>query len=95
MSDKENCGSSISKSMHEAPPCVNETIARRETSIIRILRGIVIAVLLAAGALVCAGIYIYASAEEQEAFESSFEDNARQVIKSFSSLVERHLEAAA
>ena len=78
----------------DATGICNETIARRETKVIQILRVAVISVLLLAGAVTCAGIYFYASAAEQEEFESIFEENARQVIKSFSNLVERHLEAA-
>lgn len=72
-----------------------DTLARRETRRISILRMAVMSALLLTTIIVSVGVFLYTRNEQQDNFHSVFEESASQVIDSFHGLVEKNLAAVA
>lgn len=63
-------------------PSSSETLAKGETRVVRLLRGVVLTVLLLTAAGVSFAVFRYTSNQEQQEFQNSFDDSAKKVIES-------------
>ena len=72
---------------------LTESLARKETRVVNILRLAVLCVLVSTAALVSSVVYSYTRNEEHENFVTNFEQSATQVVDSFHGVVERNLAA--
>lgn len=74
---------------------MTESLARKETRVVNVLRVAVLFVLISTAALVSAVVYRYTKNEEHENFVTNFEQSATQVVESFHGVVERNMAAIA
>jgi hypothetical protein len=70
-----------------------ETVARRETKAVNVLRALVLLLLLVSATLASVGVYFYTSNAEKQKFEAAYTANAHRMIGSFHDAVERQLGA--
>jgi hypothetical protein len=81
------------KNSQESYETEYETLARKETRAVNVLRVLVLVLLLVTATLTSVGVYLYTSNEEKEAFEVSYQVNAERIIESFHDAVVRRLGA--
>ena len=84
-----------SNSSQAGGAALTESLARKETRVVNILRVAVLVVLVSTAALVSAVVYQYTKNEEHENFVTNFEQSAAQVVESFHGVVERNMAAIA
>jgi hypothetical protein len=70
-----------------------ETVARRETKAVNVLRALLLVLLLVTATLASMGVYFYTSNDEKQDFEANYKANAHRIIGSFHDAVERRLGA--
>jgi hypothetical protein len=70
-----------------------ETLARKETKRVNVLRALVLVLLLVATTLTSVGVYRYTSNEEKHNFEVAYQANAERIIESFHDAVVGRLGA--
>jgi hypothetical protein len=70
-----------------------ETVARRETKAVNVLRALVLVLLLVTATLASVGVYFYTSNHEKQEFEADYTANAHRIVGSFHDAVERRLGA--
>jgi hypothetical protein len=85
--------SSNHKNNQESCETVRETLARKETWAVNVLRVLVLVLLLVTATLTSVGVYLYTSNEEKQAFELGYQVNAERIIESFHKAVGRRLGA--
>ena len=83
----------LDNAQQEALSKQKKSLARQETRAVSFLRPLVLCSLLLTATLVAVGVYLYASNDEQEEFESAFEIHANEIIESFHDAVEQRLGA--
>jgi hypothetical protein len=71
----------------------HDTLARKETKAVNVLRVLVLVLLLVTATLTSVGVYLYTSNEEKDNFEVAYQANAERVIESFHDAVVRRLGA--
>ena len=74
---------------------LTESLARKETRVVNVLRVAVLFALVSTAALISAVVYRYTKSEEHENFVTNFEQSATQVVESFHGVVERNMAAIA
>jgi hypothetical protein len=77
----------------ESCETAHETLARKETKAVNVLRVIVLVLLLVTATLTSVGVYLYTSNEEKHNFEVEYQANAERIIESFHDAVARRLGA--
>jgi hypothetical protein len=70
-----------------------ETLARKETKRVNVLRVLVLVLLLVTATLTSVGVYRYTSHEEKQNFEVDYQANAERIIESFHNAVVGRLGA--
>jgi hypothetical protein len=70
-----------------------DTLARKETKAVNVLRALVLALLLITATLTSVGVYFYTSNEEKQNFEVEYQANAERIIEAFHYAVVRRLGA--
>jgi hypothetical protein len=70
-----------------------ETVTRRETKGVKVLRALVLVLLLVTATLASVGVYFYTSNDEKQEFKADYKANAHRIIGSFHDAVERRLGA--
>jgi hypothetical protein len=73
------------------PHC--ETLVRKETKYVSVLRALVLVLLLVTATLTSVGIYLYTSNEEKQNFEVGYQANAERIMASFHDAVVGRLGA--
>jgi hypothetical protein len=71
----------------------NETLARKETKYVSVLRVLVLVLLLVTATLTSVGVYLYTSNEEEQNFEVGYQANAERIMASFHDAVVGRLGA--
>jgi hypothetical protein len=71
----------------------HESLARRETKAVNLLRTLVLVLLLATTTLTSVRVYLYTSHEEKQDFEVGYQVNAERIIESFHDAVMLRLRA--
>jgi hypothetical protein len=69
------------------------TLTRKETRVVKVLRVSVLVLLLVTGTLASIRVYFYMSHEEKHNFEVAYQANAQRIVESFHDAVERRLGA--
>jgi hypothetical protein len=70
-----------------------ETLARKETKALNVLRVLVLVLLLVTATLTSVGVYLFTSNEEKQNFEVEYQANAERIIESFHGAVVGRLGA--
>jgi hypothetical protein len=70
-----------------------ETLVRKETKAVNVLRVLVLVLLLGTATLTSVGVYLYTANEEKQDFEVGYQVNAERIIESFHDAVVRRLGA--
>jgi hypothetical protein len=70
-----------------------DTLARKETKVVHVLRVLVLLLLFVTATLTSVGVYLYTSNEEKQHFEVEYQFNAERIIESFHDSVVRRLGA--
>jgi hypothetical protein len=70
-----------------------ETLARKETKAVNVLRVLVLVLLLVTATLTSVGVYLHTSNAEKQNFEVDYQANAERIIESFHDAVVRRLGA--
>jgi hypothetical protein len=70
-----------------------ETLARKETKAVNVLRVLVLLLLFVTATLQSVGIYLYKTNEEKQKFEVEYQANAERIVESFHYAVVRRLGA--
>jgi hypothetical protein len=70
-----------------------ETLARKETKAVNVLRVLILVLLLVTSTLTSVGVYLYTSNVEKQHFEEEHHANAERIIESFHNAVVRRLGA--
>jgi hypothetical protein len=83
----------LRKSAKEKSETNYETLVRRETKAVNVLRVLVLALLFVMATLTSTGVYLYTSNDEKNSFEAGYQNNAERIIESFHDAVERRLGA--
>jgi hypothetical protein len=69
------------------------SLARRETKAVNVLRVLVLVLLFVTATLTSVGVYFYLSHDETQTFESGYQASAQRIVESFQDAVERRLGA--
>jgi hypothetical protein len=85
--------SSNHKNNQESCEIAYETLARRETKAVNVLRVLVLMLLSVTATITSVGVYLYTSNEEKQNFEIEHQANAERIIESFHYAVVRRLGA--
>jgi hypothetical protein len=90
---RSDFGSANQKNNQESCEIAYETLARRETKAVNVLRVLVLMLLLVTATITSVGVYFYTSNEEKQNFEVEYQANAERIIESFHYAVVRRLGA--
>jgi hypothetical protein len=85
--------SATHKNTPETCEAAHDTLARKETKAVNVLRVLLLVLLLVTATLTSVGVYFYTSNEEKHNFEVEYQFNAERIIESFHDAVVRRLGA--